>query len=291
VRDINDGRLYLPDAQEGRREGLITSVLDAKPEQVLRVSGTSYVPIVSAVMLAGVFVALTFKWWTVTAAFSVASLAAFICWLWTGTAEIPEKPEKDAGLGLTLPLYMSGSASVGWWGMFITMVGDSTAFASLVFGYFFYWTIHADFTAGAEGPDVFWPMIATGLFVAAWMLMLLARGFNSASRVGLFRASLIASSAVNIAAAAAGLAGPWLTEMDPTAHVYPAIVWVLVLWVAAHAAVGTIMQLYCLARSFAGRLTATHDMDIRNVVLFWHFLTLTAAITFVVIGLFPEAAR
>ena len=46
---------------------------------------------------------------------------------------------------LRLPLYASGPASVGWWAMFITMVGDGTAFASLVFGYFFYWTIHRRF--------------------------------------------------------------------------------------------------------------------------------------------------
>jgi cytochrome c oxidase subunit I+III len=189
-----------------------------------------------------------------------------------------------------LPLYISGPASVGWWATFITMVGDGTAFASLVFGYFFYWTIHADFTAGADGPGVLWPLAAAGLFVAAWVLMLLARGFNSASRVWLFRLSLLAAFAVTVAATAAALTGPWLTEMDPTAHVYPAIVWVLVLWLAAHAAVGTVMQLYCVARSFAGRLTATYDMDIRNVVLFWHFLTLTAAITLVVVGLFPEVA-
>ena len=38
--------------------------------------------------------------------------------------------------------------------MFITMVGDGTAFASLVFGYFFYWTIHPDFTAGQAGPGM-----------------------------------------------------------------------------------------------------------------------------------------
>jgi cytochrome c oxidase subunit I+III len=51
---------------------------------------------------------------------------------------IPEKDQKHVGLGVTLPLYASGQASVGWWAMLITMLGDSTAFMSLVFGYFFY---------------------------------------------------------------------------------------------------------------------------------------------------------
>jgi cytochrome c oxidase subunit I+III len=75
--------------------------------------------------------------------------------------------------------------------------------------------------------------------------------------------------------------------MQPTNHVYPAIVWILVLWTLAHAAVGAVMQLYCLARSIAGRLTREHDMDFHNVVLYWHFMLVTAAMILSVVGLFP----
>ncbi len=56
-----------------------------------------------------------------------------------------EKAEKDVGLGVIAPLYVSGPQAVGWWAMFITMLGDMTAYLSLVFAYFFYWTIHTDF--------------------------------------------------------------------------------------------------------------------------------------------------
>jgi len=103
----------------------------------------------SAALLGGVFIALTFELWIVALLSGVATLATR--WLWTGTGEIPEKKTKDVGLGLRLPLYASGPDSVGWWAM--TMVGDGTAFASLVFGYFFYCTIHPDFTAGQAGRD------------------------------------------------------------------------------------------------------------------------------------------
>ena len=156
--------------------------------------------------------------------------------------KFPEKPEKDIGLGLTLPLYASGPASVGWWAMFITMVGDGTAFASLIFGYFFYWTIHPDFTAGNAGPGAQWPMISAALFAAAWATTLAARRFNAGGYVVGMRAALLLSLALTLAASAAGFAGPWSHGMDPTAHVYPAIVWVLVIWVLAHAAVGAVMQ-------------------------------------------------
>jgi heme/copper-type cytochrome/quinol oxidase subunit 3 len=77
--------------------------------------------------------------------------------------------------------------------------------------------------------------------------------------------------------------------MEPTRHVYPAIVWILVLWLLAHATVGAVMQLYGLARSFAGRLTPQHDTDLHNIVLYWHFLLITAIITLAVISLFPQA--
>src|SRR3546814_3558163 len=93
--------------------------------------------------------------------------------------------------------------------------------------------------------------------------MLLARALNERGPRGA-RLALLASLAVTIAASLAGLAGPYAYEMDPTAHVYPAIVWVVILWTVAHAAVGIIMQLYCLARSLAGRMTGEYDQDIRR---------------------------
>src|SRR5690606_15061887 len=118
-RYIDEGRFYLPDARSGRPETLVTSVLDAEPIQCLRVAGTSYVTIIAAMALGGVFTALTFHLWVVTIGCAIITLMAIVYWLWTGTAEIPEAPEMDVGLGDRLPIYRSGPASVGWWAMFI----------------------------------------------------------------------------------------------------------------------------------------------------------------------------
>ena len=289
VRKVNRGEYYLAAAREGRRETLVTSVLDAQPLQCQRVAGPTTITFVSAALLGGVFVALTFELWIIALLSGIGTLVAILWWLWTGTGEIPEKKTKDVGLGLRLPLYASGTASVGWWAMFITMVGDGTAFASLVFGYFFYWTIHPDFTAGQAGPGWQWPMVALALFVAAWAAMLGARRLNAGGSTGGMRFALIAAFVLTLAASAAGVAGPWQHAMKPTTHVYPAIVWILVIWTLTHAAVGIVMQLYCLARSFAGQLTQEHDMDLHNVVLYWHFMAITGVITFAIVGLFPEA--
>jgi cytochrome c oxidase subunit I+III len=83
---------------------------------------------------------------------------------------------------------------------------------------------------------------------------------------------------------------PWQAGLAPTEHAYPASVWVLLGWAAAHLALGVVMQGYCLARSLGGKLTARWDIDIHNVVLYWHFAAVTGVVTLAVVALFPLLA-
>ncbi|HVS62620.1 MAG TPA: cytochrome c oxidase subunit I [Thermoanaerobaculia bacterium] len=290
MQDVDEGRFYLPDAAEGKRETLVTTIIDAKPIQCLRVPGPTFVTLVAALFTGGLFIFSTYHLWWPAGISGVGALAAILTWLWTGTALIPEKDEKDVGLGETLPLYASGPRSVGWWAMFITMLGDMTAFAALVFGYFFYWTRHEDFPPEGAGPGVLWPTLGAGLLLAAWGLTVLARWLNRRDRRVPFHLAL----ALAVAAAAGGVTclvwAPRVTGLDPTTHVYPAIVWALVIWVVAHVGAGVVMLGYCIARAAAGRLTARFDIDIQNVTLYWHFVAITVAVTVAVISGFPLVA-
>ena len=291
MRDVDEGRFYLPDAEEGERETMVTSSIDAEPVQCLRVPGPSFLPMIAAVFTGGAFIFPTFHLFTAGLVSGALAICAILLWLWTGTAMIPEKAEKDVGLGVRLPLYMSGPNSVGWWAMFITMLGDTNAFLSLVFAYFFFWTVHADFPPDpALGPGQFWPLLGLALMLAAWLLTLLARRWNRARQVRIMRLALLAAAALAALGSLSLLAAPWLSGLDPTAHVYPAVVWILLIWSALHAGAGIVMQLYCVARSVAGRLTPACDIDMCNVALFWHFVAATALITVAVVALFPLAA-
>jgi cytochrome c oxidase subunit I+III len=285
---VDNGQFHLPDAEEGRRETLVTTTIDAEPVQCLRVGGNTFVTLYAALSTGGFFIFATFHWWWLALASGLLALATIVRWLWWGTGAIPEKATKDIGLGVTVPIYVSGSASVGWWAMLITMLGDLTAFVSLVFGYFFYWTARPDFPPDpAPGPGLAWPGIALLLLVGAWTLTVLARRWNQCAGAAWFHGALVTAVILAMAGSVALLAGPWATNLDARRDAYGATVWILVIWTAFHIAVGVIMQLYCLARRLAGRMTARHDMDIVNVTLYWHFAGLTAAITVAVIAGFP----
>jgi cytochrome c oxidase subunit I+III len=291
LRDIDEGRFYLPDAEEGRRETLVTTVIDAVPVQCQRLPGPSFEPLIGALALGGFFIFGTYHWWLLAVTSLVVAIGVIWHWLWSATAEHPEKERKDVGLGVSLPLYVSGSRSVSWWAMFVTMLADATAFVSLVFGYFFFWTIHDDFPPDPDsGPRIEW--IATGatLVLLAWALTWLARRVNGADRSTAVYFALGGAIACSAGGSAALLAGPWLAGLDPTMHSYPAIVWLLVAWTTLHALVGILMLAFCIAARARGRLTARCDLDIQNVTLYWHFVALTVAITALVIAGFPRVA-
>jgi cytochrome c oxidase subunit I+III len=291
MRDVDEGRFYLPDAEEERRETLVTSVIDATPQQCQRLPGNSYVPLLAALATGGFFVLGTFHWWWAALVSVLLAILVICYWLWSATGEHPEKEEKDVGLGLKLPLYVSGSASVGWWSMFITMLADATAFICIVFGYFFFWTVHDDFPpAAVEGPGLLWPLLAAGLLLGAWASTLAARGLNKRPTKSAFVCALCLSMLLSGAGGAALLAGPYLHALDPTRHAYSATVWLLVLWTALHVVIGAIMQLFCLVSRLAGRMTPKYDMDIWNTTLYWHFTLFTVLITVAVIAGFPLVA-
>lgn len=282
VRDVDEGRFYLPDAAEEKRETLVTSPVDATPEQCLRVAGPSFVPLLAAVFTGGVFIFSTFHWWVAALVSGGLAFVTIIYWLWTGTAPIPEKDEKDVGLGLRLPIYISGPKSVGWWGMLITMLADLTAFVALIFGWFFYWTASPAWPPAGHASLAEAPALWGGALVGfAWAATVAARRLNRAARARWF----YLAAAIGAAAAVVGSVLLWQSAggIDPTTHVYSSMLWLLVGWTVLHVVIGAVMQLYCVARRITGKMDARHDIDITNATLYWHFVLLTAAVTVAVV--------
>lgn len=289
VERMDAGRFYLADASEGKRETLITTVLDAKPIQVMRVTGPAWITMWAAIFTGGAFIFPTFHWYPPAIVSAVLAIACIIYWLWTSTAPVPESKTKDAGLGLDLPIYASGPASAGWWGVWITMLGDSTAFASLIFGFFFYWTAKENFVP--DGSDfALLGYLAFGVlsFAVTWISLYAARGINRRGNTKTARNLLVVSAATTVLGTALFYLSVASSGLEPTSHVYPAIIWAIMIWTIVHTALGLIMLCYCVAGATFGKITPEHDADLCNVTLYWHFIMITVLVSSLVIGLLPR---
>ncbi|MCO6383336.1 cytochrome c oxidase subunit I [Oceanicola sp. 502str15] len=286
VERMDAGHYYLPNAPDRKRETIVTSVIDGKPLYVQEVTGPTWITILAAVFTGGAFIFPTFHIYTPAIVCGAFAIVCVLWWLWTSTARPPKNDMREAGLGLRLPTYASGPNAVGWWAIWITMLGDATAFASLVFGYFFYWTARPDFPPpDAAHPEGLWAALTAALLVLAWAAIVTARETNGRGHQGVARGSI----ALAICAAAGGAGSAWLAvaDLSPTSHVYPAMLWALMVWLVAHVAAGVVMQGYCLAGSLFGKLTHKYDADLRNVTLFWHFIALKALVVGAILGLAP----
>jgi cytochrome c oxidase subunit I+III len=285
--DMDNARFFIPDAPDMRRETVITGVVDGEPEQVLRVPGNSWWPLLAAIPTGGFFIFATFHLWTPTLISGALAFVAILCWLWT-TAERADPNQRDAGCGYVLPRYVSGPSSVGWWAMFITILGDGTAYVSLIFGYFFYWTVTEVWPPVQVGePGLLLPGLSLPLLLLAAVLIRWSVPLLRYVQLGLFKLAVCLGCLALLAAA--GLQVLWLlgADLHPTAHVYPAIVWTIYGYYLLHVALALVMGLYVLARFYAGHLAPGYDIDLRNTALFWYFTVFQGVLAMATIHLFP----
>ena len=285
--DVDNGRFLIPDAPDMQRETIITSVVEAEPEQVLRVPGNSWWPLIAAIPTGGFFIFATFHLWTPTLISGALAFAAILGWLWT-TAERAEPNRRDAGCGYVLPRYVSGPQSVGWWAMFIAVLADGTAYVSLIFGYFFYWTVSEAWPPPQTGePGLLLPALALPFLLLAAGLMRWSVVALRLVQTGRFKLAVCLGGLALSAAAALQLL--WLlgADLDPTAHAYPAIVWTIYGYYLFHIGLALVMGLYVLARFFAGHLAPGFDIDLRNTALFWYYTAFQGVLAMATIHLFP----
>ncbi len=270
-----------------KRETVITSVVDGRPEQVLIVPGNSWWPMLAAIATGGFFIGATFHWWIFTGVSAVLAFALILGWVWN-TAGIPDVNQREAGCGYVLPRYVSGPDSVGWWAMFITIIGDGTAFAGVIFGYFFYWTA-SEAWPPPEAPDL--GLLLPGL---AALLLAVAAGLIRFSipklrfvQLGQFQLLVTLGTLAMLASGGVQLIWLFGADLQPSANAYPAIIAAIFIYHLLHVFLAVVMGIYVLARYWTGRLRPGYDIDLRNSALFWYFVTLMGLVALGVTALFP----
>ncbi|QKT04663.1 cytochrome c oxidase subunit I [Ectothiorhodospiraceae bacterium 2226] len=287
--EMEAGTHYLGSVEGGRRETVGTGVVSGRAEQVIVLPGPSWTPLVSALFVAVFFVGFLIRQYELAAVGAALAAVAFMFWGWfNGNAKAPDL--REAAPGVRLPMhYTTGCQAPGWWGLAIALLADGALFASLVFGYFFLWTVSDAWPpTGYDMLELTMPALALAAVVLssagpAYARRALLRGRPMGAVVGLLFGLLLA-----------GLYGllQWRVlqalPFGATEHAYGALVYTIVVFHLVHMAMAVMIAFITLLKALGGYLTPTRCVDIHVTNLFWHYTVAMWVVSFAVVHVFPE---
>jgi cytochrome c oxidase subunit I+III len=246
----------------------------------------------AALLTAAFFFGLTLKLYIPAFACGALAIACVLWWLWD-TDPGPDVPAVDIGGGLVLPAYVTGSVSHSWWAMIVLIMVAATAFACLLFSYFFLWTVNPQLwpREPAGLPHLAWPVASAALY------LLSGAGVFAAGRL-LARMPGRSSFPIILALVAATLLIPLPVAVEvlsqrsiglsPSATSYGAVVYTVAAWQGFFAAVLVLMGVYTAARSLTGRLSAERRVTFDNTQLLWQYTIVQGIVSLAIVHLFPR---
>jgi cytochrome c oxidase subunit I+III len=286
------GRYFLPGTATGRRETIVTSPVDARPEYLLLLPGPSWLSLVAAFGTAGFFLLLTVKLVIPALICGVLAVAMVIAWVWELDPG-PAYPPQDIGAGVKLPVYVTGPTSHSWWATVVFLLIDGALFASLVFSYLFLWTVNPGAwpPEDVQVPALFWPAVAAIVLAGSGAAMACANralGTENQRDPWVMRIALAVGMLLMMASLWIAFHDLWQTGLRPDQQAYGAMVYTILGYQGLHAAVLLIMACYLLARSAYGLLDAVRRASFDNARLLWYYTVGQGLVALATIHLFPR---
>jgi cytochrome c oxidase subunit I+III len=281
--EVDRGQHFLPGTPSGERETLVTSPIDAQPQYLMRLPGSSWLPLIAGVGTAAFFLFLTVKMFVASCIGGVIAVASIMKWLWA-LDPAPSGKLQDIGGGVRLPDYVSGPSSHSWWAMVVLMLVDGSIFGSLVFAFFYLWTI-----APQGWPPEGWGVMSLSWSIAAAVLWCLSSAAMAIARKRLAldsRAGLVLTLTVALliawAAFACNLQALITNGLRPGEHAYAATLGTMAAWQGLHVVLLTFMALFTMARAGAGLVDSVRRNVFDNTRIMWHYSVVQGLIVLVV---------
>jgi cytochrome c oxidase subunit I+III len=289
ARDVEAGLYFLPNAPTGGRETLLTSPINAEPQQLLPMPTPSGWHVWAAVFTAGFFLLLTVQAY---AAALISGGLAILCLLrWCWFLDHPARfKTADVGGGVRLPTYITGPASHGWWAMTIALIVCGMVLAMAVFSYVFLWS--RDTRVWTPPPPLIWlaMIVALNLLVAA-LAFLANRVLTRRAQSGPLLAALF------VVLAAGALAAGWTIDLQtwrqtglaPQLSGQGAMVFAFLSWHGVFVGIAAIMAIYVALRWLFGHLAASRIVTVQLVGLFLGYCAFQGLVSALLPRLFPGA--
>jgi cytochrome c oxidase subunit I+III len=286
---IDAGEHYLGVARDGAREMLGSNPVSGRPEQVIRLSNSSWWPLLAALVTAAAFVGVLGQRYGIAIGAALALVGCAFGWLWT-TGDRRAPLQLDVGRGLSLPIQYAARNAPGWWGTVILLLVVATLFGALVFGYFYLW-LRAPLwpPEGIGAPPVGVAGLAAAAAIASVPCMLWALRAGQAGQGGALRAALLAALLLG-AGAVIALAGVlWVQLPSPALHAFASISAAVLGFGTVQLLLAVLVAGFVLARVLAGHVDAARPLELRIAHAFWQFSVALVLVATAIVFLFPRA--
>ncbi len=154
------------------RATLLVDVITGEPQAIARLATPSYMPLVAALGIALLIVATIAKIYLFIPVGLLISVAALMAWHWPSRAELELMRKSTLPDETGLPIFTTGSKSLGWTGMFFLMMVLGWCFGTLLYTYYYLRLYSADWPqAGVPLPELLWSgllFISIGVTAAAF---------------------------------------------------------------------------------------------------------------------------
>jgi cytochrome c oxidase subunit I+III len=284
------GEYFLGRTDVNVRETMVTGTVRAEPQYIAVLPGNTYTPLWAALLTAIFFIGFLSKMYWLSIIGVALAVGALLAWAWQGGSR-DGVSRIGAGCGHTLQHHFGSLQSPGWWGTLIALLADATLFGSLVFAYFFLWTVSPAWPPqGYLDLDLLLPSIGAAALIASALAIYWGESGNRAGKPGRLQLGYIAAIVLGAVFIATQSIGLHVGDMSAKNHAYGAVVHTISGFQLVHAAVAVLMAGFVVLRARHGYVGADRPVEPQVAALFWYYTVLQWMIGFSVIYLFPFVA-
>ncbi|QCF26875.1 cytochrome c oxidase subunit I [Hydrocarboniclastica marina] len=283
---IQGAQEYLPKAEEGKREILGSSPVDAVPDHVMRLPHPTFTPLLAAIATSLIFGGLLASVYWLSGVGLAAFCVFLAVWLWDN---LPEKPTKEVGYGLHLPLAPGDNRAAVWFGTNVFLLVDLSVFLSLIYSFFYLWTSASTWPpVGYEpqaGPDMALSLVLT---LVSLVTAVMARAGAAASSRVITLGGLVLSIAVNGALLFTLFHAGLALDFDLRSNAYGALIMAFGIYFGLHILVPTGCALFACVRVLVSGVRPDQSLSTRITALFTYYMVFVGLVVAATIYLSPD---
>ena len=161
------GQSEIPD---GLRVTWGSDPVAGKVKELVHVPSNSWLPLQTGVALTVVCLGLLTKFYWVALAAALVALVVILRWSWHNGGH-PRAAPLYEGEPQDPPLHSRTCDGPGRWGMLSTLLANGSLFASLLFGWLYFWTVSPQWQVPGQAPVAALPLLVSGALLTAAALL------------------------------------------------------------------------------------------------------------------------